>query len=116
MLIAIAAFALFGGATLIASRLRDVVRLAALFGVAWAGHAGNWQVGLLTGAVPAFLAILAADALLRRSPVVRLAAQDRRRPVQLLEEHHAGELVREGQRTEREDEAGGVDEGVGQAA
>jgi len=91
----VSAFALGLGAT----RLRSVAGLAALVIAAYAGAAADPRAALVATAMPITLAILAADAvrLGRRLPVVRLAAEDRRRPVELLSEHHPRELVRQGQ-------------------
>ena len=92
VLVAFAAtFALASGA----SRLRSVAGLAGLAIAAYAGHAPDPRAALVAVTLPVALALLGADALrLRRLPVVRLAPQDRGRPVELLAEHHARELVR----------------------
>ena len=89
----VATFALGIGAT----RLRSVAGLAALAVAAYAGTAADPRVALVGTALPIGLAILSADAvrLGRRLPVVRLAPQDGGRPVELLAEHHPGELVRQ---------------------
>ena len=89
-----AAFAL---ATLVAARVGQVYAVAALFGAAWVLHAGGTSTAILDGALPALVAVLAVDGVRLTSPirsaVVGLAAQDRRRPVELLGEHHPRELV-----------------------
>jgi hypothetical protein len=77
-----------------ASRLRSVAGLAALSIAAYAGGAADPRTALaLTLAVA--LALLAADALRLRLPVIRLAAEDRGRSVELLAEHNPRELVRQ---------------------
>ncbi len=102
MLVALVAFAVPFALALGASRLRSVVGLAVLAIAAYAGSVSDPHTALLLTALPAALALLAADVLRlrrrRRLPVVRLAAQDRGRPVELLAEDDAGELVRERQR------------------
>jgi hypothetical protein len=116
MLVAAAAFALFAVAAVTATRLWDVTRLAVLFGAAWAGHAADWRSGLLTGAVPALLAILAVEGLGLRSPVVRLAAKDRGRAVELLGEDDAGQLMGQGESPEGQPQVGALKQRVGKAA
>jgi len=88
----VATFALGLGAT----RLRSVAGLAVLASAAYAGAAADHRPAVIGTVLPVALALLAADAvrLGRRLPVVRLAPQDRGRPVELLAEHHARELVR----------------------
>jgi hypothetical protein len=116
MLVAVAAFVIFAAAAVAVTRLRDVVRLAVLCGAAWAGHAADWRTGLLTCAVPALLAILAVEGLGLRSPVIRLAAQDRGRAVELLGEDDAGQLMGKGERTEGQGQVGSPKQRVGKAA
>jgi hypothetical protein len=96
MAVVLVAFAATFAVGLGASRVRSVAGLAGLAIAAYAGQAADPRAALVTTVLPAALAILAVDALrLRRLPVVRLAAQDRGRPVELLAEHHARELVRQ---------------------
>lgn len=96
MLVWLLAFAVTFAFGVAASRLRSVAGLAALGVAAYAGSATDQRAAFLAVAMPCALAVLAADRvrLGRRLPVVRLAAQDRGRPVELLAEHHARELVR----------------------
>ena len=89
---AVVVFAGFLVAGVLATRVVPVAGLAILFGAAWMGTAGHLHHGLLSGALPALLGVLTADAL-RVSAVVRLPADDRHRPVELLGEHHPRELV-----------------------
>ncbi len=73
-----------------ATRLRSVAGLAGLAIAAYAGQSADPRGALVAAVLPATLAILSVDALrLRRLPVVRLAAQDRGRSVELLAEHHS---------------------------
>jgi hypothetical protein len=91
MLVVLVAFAAPFALALGASRLRSVAGLAGLAVAAYAGQAADPRTALLAATLPAALALLSADALRlrsRRLPVVRLAAQDRGRPVELLAEHH----------------------------
>ena len=95
MAVVLVAFAVPFALALGASRLRSVVGLVGLAIAAYAGQAADPRAALVAVTLPAVLALLAADALrLRRLPMVRLATQDRGRPVELLAEHHARELVR----------------------
>ena len=98
MLVVLVAFAAPFALALGASRLRSVAGLAALAIAGYAGSAADPRAALLAVTLPAVLALLSADALRlrrRRLAVVRLAPQDRGRPVELLTEHHARELVRQ---------------------
>jgi hypothetical protein len=96
MAVVLVAFAVPFALALGASRLRSVAGLVGLAIAAYAGQAADPRAALVAVTLPAVLALLAADALrLRRLPMVRLAAQDRGRPVELLAEHHARELVRQ---------------------
>ncbi len=101
MLVVLVAFAAPFALSLGASRLRSVAGLAALAVAAYAGSAADPRTALLATTVPAALGLLTADALRlrrRRLPVVRLAPEDRRGPVELLAEYNARELVRQRQR------------------
>ena len=96
MVVVLVAFAAPFALALGASRLLSVAGLAGLAIAAYIGQAADPRAALIAAALPAAMALLAADALrLRRLPVVRLAAQDRGRPIELLAEHHAHELVRQ---------------------
>ncbi len=92
MAVSIVVFAGFLALGLGASRLRSVVGLAALAVATHAGLAVDQRSAAIAVALPAGLALLTADAL--RLSVIRLAAEDRRRPVQLLDEHDPRQLVR----------------------
>ena len=101
MLVVLVAFAAPFALALGASRLRSVAGLTALAIAAYAGSAADPRTAVLAAVPAAALALLSADALRlrrRRLPVVRLAPEDRRRPVELLAEHHPRELVRQRQR------------------
>ena len=85
----------FGAVGLLADRIGPVYGLASLFAAAWVGHAGDLRHSVLTGAIPAIVAVMAADAVRLTLPVVGLAPEDRGSAVELLGEDYPGELVRE---------------------